>query len=500
MIIYESEKSLAHLIADKTTSAINIPIRVTENKSEELIDSLNKIHQNGIDSRVGQAIAKVVANMTDECHPDLMYGSAILCSTVMNRNDDVFVPSETWAARKTPVNTPFNDQHIENDIIGHIIASRVLDNNGNVISDDSTEYPSYFDIEVDFVVYKDIFPGVASEIIQKAPQGQKFVSMECRFSNFDYALVDANYDAKIVQRSESTAFLTKYLRAYGGDGYYDGMRIGRVLRNFRFVGMGSVDVPANPASEYTKLCMSSQGILEKVESNLKVFLHVTKGKVMTIENLDQAKELITNLTNEVDQLKAELANATKSIEGVSTVQAEIDQLKNDLTAANSKVEIAEQKLAQTEAKVAELTTNLESAKTELETKASALAKIESDAKAAERLAKLKDLGIELDDAKREKFIAMNDETFASVVEFGQSLKAKATVTEPATNVTDTSTVADAENAANEALDSANATEEVEPEATPGDATPDDEKLKTVAEKLVASLLASRTRKDKANKK
>ncbi len=71
--------------------------------------------------------------------------------------------------------------------------------------------------------------------------------------NFDYGLAGNDGSVKIVSRNKATAFLTKFLKAYGGDGVYQGYKVGRVLRNFRFVGMANVDKPANPKSEYTKI-------------------------------------------------------------------------------------------------------------------------------------------------------------------------------------------------------------------------------------------------------
>jgi hypothetical protein len=185
MKIYRSEKSLETKLANKTKANLILPVNVIEDNTELFIDNLKTIHENKIDERIGKNLAKVIAN---DAHPDLMYGSAILVSTVMNKNDDVFLPEETWRARKTPINTPYNDEHVDTDIIGHIIAARPLDKDGNII--DATEPPNYFDIEVDFVVYKSIFPAIASDISEKGPKGEKFVSMEATFDDFDYALVE----------------------------------------------------------------------------------------------------------------------------------------------------------------------------------------------------------------------------------------------------------------------------------------------------------------------
>ena len=42
--------------------------------------------------------------------------------------------------------------------------------------------------------------------------------------------------------------MTKFLRAYGGEGEHENYKIGRVLRQITFSGKGFVDRPANPDS------------------------------------------------------------------------------------------------------------------------------------------------------------------------------------------------------------------------------------------------------------
>ena len=51
---------------------------------------------------------------------------------------------------------------------------------------------------------------------------------------FDYAINDKT-KTRIVSRNNQTAFLTKYLKAYGGSGIYGDQKIGRVLRNIIFL-------------------------------------------------------------------------------------------------------------------------------------------------------------------------------------------------------------------------------------------------------------------------
>jgi hypothetical protein len=73
--------------------------------------------------------------------------------------------------------------------------------------------------------------------------------MECWFDDYDYGLytsAGALYD--VVKRNDETAFLEKALKANGGAGKYNGMRIGRALCGINFGGVAFVDRPANKRS------------------------------------------------------------------------------------------------------------------------------------------------------------------------------------------------------------------------------------------------------------
>ena len=73
-------------------------------------------------------LSKVIAENKDQI--DLHYLESVLVSTGWNKNDDVFLCESTWNARTTPEDKQFNFMHNENDIIGHITGSYVLDKDG----------------------------------------------------------------------------------------------------------------------------------------------------------------------------------------------------------------------------------------------------------------------------------------------------------------------------------------------------------------------------------
>lgn len=479
MNIYPEEKILeSRILSDKATSSLIVSLSITEADTDLFVDSLNKMTQQNCDEKVSTALAK----MADNIHPDLMYGEAILASTVMNNNDDVFLPDETWAARYTPVNTPFNDDHVECDIIGHIFAARPIDVDGKVITGE--QYPDYFDILVNFVVYKDIFPAIAKEIADKGPKGEKFVSMEAKFKNFDYAIVGPDKETKIIARNADTAFLTKYLRVYGGEGYFRDYKVGRVLRDFRFSGMGNVDRPGNSASEYKKLENYRVAASSELQSLSKVVIHITKGKTMKVETIEQANTVIAELTAKLETLESE-----KNTSQIETVKAELKtaneekaSLTDKFNGEKTKADLAQQEVEKSNAKIKELETTLETAKAELKVKSDKLDEINLTAKTTARVAELKELGIEVTDVKATEISKLSDEAFASVIEFS-----KAVATKQISN-SDPEAVAKAAEEAKKALEKVKADEVSDPTRTAGEPEPTDiEKIQKTAARLVQSI-------------
>ena len=188
-------------------------------------------------SEMPEALRKIIAKSNPD-QVDLYYLESVLVSTGWNKNDDVFDVEEVWSARNTPEDKQFNFMHDENDIIGHITDSYVLDKSGNRIDADEQNAPKEFDIITEAVLYNSWQSPEnrdrMRQIIAEITEGKWFVSMECLFAGFDYALIDPQGGSKIVKRDEESAFLTKHLRSYGGTGEYEGHKIGRLLRNVSF--------------------------------------------------------------------------------------------------------------------------------------------------------------------------------------------------------------------------------------------------------------------------
>jgi hypothetical protein len=263
---------------------------------------------------------------------DLHYIKSVLVSTGWNKNDDVFAPEQTWAARNTPEDKQFNFMHNENDIIGHITGSYVIDNNGAKLEADSKEVPQQFDIITEAVLYNSWSNPENRErmqkIISEIEEGKWFVSMECLFSGFDYAVVNPNGDNKVIARNEDSAFLTKHLRAYGGTGEYEGYKIGRSLRDISFSGKGLVSKPANPRSI---ILDSSKAFSTNEQNDFNV-----KGDFQMQDN-NEEKQLAEEVTSSVDQVTVTQSEAeaelSAKISAFEVALAEKDEAIKTLEAA-----------------------------------------------------------------------------------------------------------------------------------------------------------------------
>ena len=345
---------------------------------------------------------------------DLYYLNSVLVSTGWNKNDDVFDIAETWAARNTPEDKQFNFMHDESDIIGHITANVVTDFEGNVISDDQTEVPESFNIVTSAVLYNSWSDPELKErmerLIAEIEDGKWFVSMECLFNNFDYAVVSPEGNNQIVQRDEASAFLTKHLRAYGGTGEYEGYKVGRMLRNISFSGKGLVNNPANPRSV--------------ILPNTTDPFQNSKATLISDTNIKEINMSDDSLRTQVDELKAELAGAREAAESAKKeiLAKQEEEVKAQVEAFEATISEKDEAAAALEAQLTEATEKTEALEAEITQKqeelTEALAKIEAhevEIKLAARKAALVEAGAEEVEEIIEKFASADDEMFDEIV-------------------------------------------------------------------------------------
>ena len=356
---------------------------------------------------------RVLAENKDQV--DLYYLESVLVSTGWNKNDDVFVTQSTWDARNTPEDKQFNFMHDENDIIGHIPGSYVLTKDGKAIADDA-EMPEEFDIITQAVLYNSWTNSENRErmeqIISEIGDGKWFVSMECLFAGFDYALVGPDGEAKILARDEDSSFLTKHLRAYGGTGEYEGHKIGRALSNIAFSGKGLVSKPANPRS----IILNSK---RTARFNVKPYILSLSIGDINMSDTSMFEKQLADVQAQLAEAKAENDLIKAKIEEAKDKEFASQSEAYEVAAEQSNVTIAEleETIKSTQARVAELEDSLTTSQTELSEAMNEMTEMKAQAKLEQRKAALVEAGLSEEEVAERisAFSSLDDEAFEAVI-------------------------------------------------------------------------------------
>ena len=134
MEIFKAEKGLTDLILSNTSIAYTVDVEPLNKNTSDII------------------LASVYSDTPNT--PDLFYTKSVFVTTNKNKNDDVFLPEETWAARKTPVDKMWNVEHDHSKVVGHITSTWGIDQDGNVLADDCADLPALFHLCAAGVIYK----------------------------------------------------------------------------------------------------------------------------------------------------------------------------------------------------------------------------------------------------------------------------------------------------------------------------------------------------------
>ena len=408
----EIEDGIAELVQSSASVAYCMPASLASDKSSSPTSK--------------DFINKIKAESANPKQIDLYYITSVLVSTGWNKNDDVFNSASTWEARDTPEDKQFNFMHDENDIIGHITGSYVVDKNGDPITDDTQ--PDDFDIITEAVLYNSWTDPEnrqrMNQIIAEIEEGKWFVSMECLFAGFDYALLDDEGNAKLLSRNESSAFLTKHLRAYGGNGEYEGYKIGRSLRDISFSGKGLVSKPANPRSVILDASKAFS-----LNTNSTILTTFPKGeKDMSDTNL---------LEKQLADVQSELASAKEDNEALRVQLSEASMKEHGETIAKLQTVLAEKEeavkalevsCAEKEAAYNELHESLEAKDKDFKERMEELKKMKKEKKTEARKAALLDLGFDADEAEESaaSYEDFDDATFDTII---AGMKKKAQIDE-----------------------------------------------------------------------
>ena len=427
--IYSAEVSdgIAEAVASQNSIAYISPILSSpENLKKQLVTA-----------KVLQDLQLAIGNdVTFDLYPI----HTILVTTGWNKNDDIFDRYETWASRFTPEDKPFNIGHNPREIIGHITANTVIDDDLNVVASDLAfdEVPDKFHILTSAVVYRHVnsrdeaLEAEAAAMIESIQNGEQFVSMECLFGNFDYGLTYAGGEQEVVERNQSTAFLTKHLRRHGGCGEYNGGKLGRVLKNITFSGKGLVENPANPESIIFNDTEQFRGVfasvLPKQEQNTTT---LTQGDASMAETQDKYAE---KLEAQVKELQSDLAAANAKIETLGEAQVKSQLAEKDVAIAKltEQVEASDTKIEELTASYNDAVKARETAEAEkaevdekLAEATEKITEVEAKEKTTARVALLVDKGVEHEEATAvaAEFDSLDDEKFASIVELKAAVAA-----------------------------------------------------------------------------
>lgn len=341
---------------------------------------------------------------------------SVLVSTGWNKNDDVFDKYEIWKARKTPVNQKIDFEHDELTIIGHITNSFAFNDNG-LISDEIPidDLPEKYHLFTEGFLYtywqNQERQLLVNTIISEIPEDKWFVSMECIFDDFDYAVKkdDKNWTLK---RSEATAFLSKHLRTYGGSGTYEGYTLGRILRNFSFSGKGIVSKPANPASVIVDDTFAGQ------EVNFIEFSSSSVCNIMKENNMGENDEL-KKAEAKIKELEAALASkdVEKHIAKASELESALKGLETKLATASCEKDTLTENLSATQKALESLSQELSAAKKEIEDNKKEKEEMAKKAKSSQRTIKLVEAGLTEAEAqeKADKWLDVAEEIFDEFV-------------------------------------------------------------------------------------
>lgn len=391
---------------------------------------------------------KSIASLNDQ---DLYYVQSILVTSNWNKNDDIFDSKEVWLARNTPEDKPTNLEHDESMIIGHITSNWPITEDGILIDENTPleNLPEKFHILTGSVIYRAYSKPELKErsetLIAEIENGTKYVSMECLFKGFDYGLLNKSTgEYKILSRNNDTAYLTKYLRAYGGLGEHQDYKIGRVLKNITFSGKGFVNKPANPESIiFTKdsiandmdttwseknTILNNKGVIDN-QSHNEVENTIMSSETKASEEIVEAEVETTEIVVEdnaeskvnMEELKSAMDMKTKELDALqSTYETMKTQKEEEMAAMKTKWDEEQAVMKKQQEEMAMMMNKMKAELDEANETIAAYKNKEEEMtkkeKKMKRMASLVNMGIDNESAEAtvDKFDSLDDEAFEAM--------------------------------------------------------------------------------------
>lgn len=272
MKIFDNEIELTEVLKNNKTSCSSTLIENSDISTEKI-------------KNICSGNACSIASLTPSgfaFSDDVMPLSSILVTDIWNANGDVFTGEELVKKYATAKFKPINWMHkgseeTENENIGVMLDSKLV--YGDIPNVDLFEKSDAclkgcsgkIHIKQDGIIWSQYFPTYAEKIKKGIKNSSLFVSMECFFEDFGYAVrEDNNSDIEFIDRTEATSHYTKALSQYGGSGRVKiknkNMEIGRWLKNITFSGQGVVQSPANKNKNKINSIIFAKSVLENMES------------------------------------------------------------------------------------------------------------------------------------------------------------------------------------------------------------------------------------------
>lgn len=302
---------------------------------------------------------------------DLFPFYCILVSAGTNKNSDHFDPIELYKAKNSPSDKPVNIGHNQKRIIGHMMDCIAVDEDLKPIAEDlaDEDIPERLHIVTSAVIYKvwedPAIQAEVNQIIDKVSKGEIFVSMEALFRDFAYLLTHAGTkEQTIIQRSDKTSALTKYLRQYKGPGRIYNYELARVLKNITFSAVGIVEKPANPESIISaNLDLFSMNAKASVNESVYINIEpIIKGEINMSEKADDDME---SAKCETDELKKDNANLHSLVAELTTKITALEKVsKKDKEKTSVAEDDTEKEMATLKSTVASLNGELTTLKSD----------------------------------------------------------------------------------------------------------------------------------------
>lgn len=362
----------------------------------------------------------------DTSHYNSMEVTCTMTSTGFNKNDHYFIPSILYSKKETPKYQMVDWEHDTSFPIGCISDTYIVDFDGNEVNaaDIKINENLNFDLDAKLIIWKGYFPEDAEKVVDKKKNENLCVSMEALVYDFLIAVYNAETkETKYVELNNDTSFMLKYMKNFGGSGYYKQYRLGMAFVDYVFSGIGLTTDPANPRSK----------IKEIVDENIKVakqnknFDKENKENCVDVNNDDnlcsvlgdkekmdkkELDEKIAAKEAELESLKAELEkvskeakeSADKVVESAKTIE-QLNKIAEDIKAASAK------KLEDT---VKEYDVKLSSMVAEKTASDKRIAELSTKIKNDERKAKATTLAVEIPEAE---LLAFTDDAFEAVLKY-----------------------------------------------------------------------------------